>query len=99
MFNLNVEAFKVFVWTVSVVPAALVLGSEIGRFNYVVDCSACYSLPVQNVDSYSCKVRCDINGKILITWSVTLNLYRMWVPTPVYSSSGSSTGRGGQEYF
>ena len=35
--------------------------TEIG--DYIVDCSACNSVPVQGVTSYSCKVRCDLQGK------------------------------------
>ena len=37
-----------------------------GVVDYIVDCSACYSLAVQNIKSYSCKVRCDIEkGEIV----------------------------------
>ena len=37
--------------------------TEIG--GYIVDCSACNSIPVQGVSSYSCKIRCDLQGKYL----------------------------------
>ena len=37
--------------------------TEIG--DYIVDCSACNSVPVQGVSSYSCKVRCQAEGKSL----------------------------------
>ena len=35
--------------------------TEIG--DYIVDCSACNSVSVQGVSSYSCKVRCQTEGK------------------------------------
>ena len=36
--------------------------TEIG--DYIVDCSACNSVPVRGISSYSsCKVRCDVQGK------------------------------------
>ena len=37
--------------------------TEIG--DYIVDCSACNSVAVQGVSSYSCKVRCEASGKIV----------------------------------
>ena len=35
--------------------------TEIG--DYIVDCSACNSVLVQGISSYSCKVRCDLQGE------------------------------------
>ena len=35
--------------------------TEIG--DYIVDCSVCNSVPVQGISSYSCKVRCDLQGE------------------------------------
>ena len=37
--------------------------AEVGRFEYVVDCSACYSTPIQGVDVYTCKARCEVQGE------------------------------------
>ena len=37
-----------------------------GTFDYMVDCSACQSTPVTNIQSYTCAVRCDVEGKCLI---------------------------------
>ena len=37
--------------------------TEIG--DYIVDCSACNSVPVQGVGSFSCKVRCEAEGTIV----------------------------------
>ena len=34
--------------------------TEIG--DYIVDCSACNSVPVQGVKAYSCNVRCEAQG-------------------------------------
>ena len=36
--------------------------TEIG--DYIVDCSACNSVPRKDLGSYSCKVRCEAEGKI-----------------------------------
>ena len=32
--------------------------------NYIVGCSACYTSPVKDVESYSCRVKCDNQGKL-----------------------------------
>ena len=32
--------------------------------DYIVDCSACYYLPLKGVDSYQCNVRCEAHGKV-----------------------------------
>ena len=37
--------------------------TEIG--DYIVDCSACNSVPFRGVSSYSCKVRCEASGKFV----------------------------------
>ena len=37
--------------------------ADIGRFDYMVDCSACYSTPIQWVDANTCKVRCEVQGE------------------------------------
>ena len=34
--------------------------TEIG--DYIVDCSACNSVPAHGVKAYSCKVRCEAEG-------------------------------------
>ena len=34
-----------------------------GIGEYMVDCSACNSVPTQGVKSYSCKVRCQAQGE------------------------------------
>ena len=65
MIGLKCEVFRFWVFIVSVVSPIVESGSDIRSLNYVVDCSACYSLPVQNLDSYSCKVRCELNGGCL----------------------------------
>ena len=31
--------------------------------DYVVGYSACYSVPVQGIESYSCRVRCDTHSE------------------------------------
>ena len=48
---------------VSFVSIFQVIFCDVGRFDYMVDCSACYAVPIQNIDSYSCKVRCQVGGE------------------------------------
>ena len=45
--------------------------TEIG--DYIVDCSACNSVPVQGISSYSCKIRCDLQGEVLLQISLVWN--------------------------
>ena len=37
--------------------------AEIAKLDYMVDCSACYGTPPGTIDSYTCKVRCDVQGE------------------------------------
>ena len=37
--------------------------AELGTFDYMVDCSACQFTPMTNIESYSCAVRCGVEGK------------------------------------
>ena len=48
--------------------------TEIG--DYIVDCSACNSVPVQGVSSYSCTVRCEAQGEYYsdVTHKVSISL-------------------------
>ena len=39
------------------------LTAEIAKFDYMVDCSACYGTPPGTIDSYTCKVRCEVQGE------------------------------------
>ena len=50
--------------------------TEIG--DYIVDCSACNSVPRKDLGSFSCKVRCEAEGKIVqpvTTHHVTYEVY------------------------
>ena len=37
--------------------------AEIAKLDYLVDCSACYGTPPGTIDSYTCKVRCEVQGE------------------------------------
>ena len=37
--------------------------AETMTFDYMVDCSACQFAPMTNIESYSCAVRCNAEGK------------------------------------
>ena len=39
--------------------------------DYIVDCSACNSVPVQGVSSYNCKIRCSAEGECVENSSVS----------------------------
>ena len=44
----------------------IVLSSSEGKTgigDYIVDCSACNSVPVHGMKAYSCKVRCEAEGE------------------------------------
>ena len=37
--------------------------AEIAKLDYIVDCSACYGTLPGTIDSYTCQVRCEIQGE------------------------------------
>ena len=37
--------------------------AEISKLDYMVDCSACYGTPPGTLDSYTCKIRCEVQGE------------------------------------
>ena len=52
---------QVPLWVLSLVFIVQCEGAtDIG--DYIVDCAACNSVPVEGVSSYSCKVRCGVQG-------------------------------------
>ena len=51
-----------------------------GTFDYMVDCSACQSNPITNIQSYTCAVRCNAEGKcsVCIHWSSFTTSWMIW---------------------
>ena len=41
--------------------------AEPGTFDYMVDCSACQHTPIINIKSYTCAVRCELEGEYWAT--------------------------------
>ena len=55
--------------------------AEVGQLDYVVDCSACQYKAFTGIDSYSCSVRCEVQGEYQMRYQYSIKL-RTWKQHP-----------------
>ena len=61
--------------------------------DYIVDCSACQRVPLVGVNSYSCSVRCSVEGESVensLVLLILINFFVQWTsgPPELYDNIG-----------
>ena len=65
--------------------------------DYIVDCSACNSVPVQGISSYSCKIKCSAEGECVE--NISACQYAPLVGLKAYSCKIKCDAQGGYHLY